>query len=259
MPRDGSERHLVHRRARRRRPPISCVAARRGDVVLQLAEFGQPLVHQSGIDVLVEVRRVGAVLVAVGEEPAPVELRLLDEVEQLIVIVLGLTRVADDEVAAERRVGLALTDVGDPVEETLTVTPSTHPTQQRLGHVLQRQVEVRHTAGADRVDQRIRQIARVQVQEPHAVDGRSHRIDERHDRPGAEFVGTVLAVRREILRDEHDLARFGLADFGHDRLDVATALRAPEARNGAEPARTVASFGDLHVRPGCRRSWAAAG
>ncbi len=63
-----------------------------GDVVLQLAQFGESLVHQLRIDGAVEVGGVGAVLAAVGEEPAPVELRLLDEVEQLVVVGLGLAR-----------------------------------------------------------------------------------------------------------------------------------------------------------------------
>ncbi len=69
------------------------------------------------VDGTVEVGGVGAVLAAVGEEPAPVELGLLDEVEELVVVVLGLAGVADDEVAPECRVRLAVADVGDPIEE----------------------------------------------------------------------------------------------------------------------------------------------
>ena len=35
-----------------------------------------------------------------------------------------------------------------------------------------------------------------------------------------ELVGrTVLAVRREVLRDEHDLARAELVDLTQDRID----------------------------------------
>ena len=50
----------------------------------------------------VEVGGVGAVLPGVGEEPAPVELGGVDEGEQLVVVGLGLARVADDEVRPER-------------------------------------------------------------------------------------------------------------------------------------------------------------
>ena len=84
------------------------VATAGGDVVLQLAQLGQALVHQARLDGTVEADGVRAFLGAVREEAAPVELGLLDESQQLIVVLLGLARVADDEVAAERSIGLAL-------------------------------------------------------------------------------------------------------------------------------------------------------
>ena len=95
---------------------------------------------------------------------------------------LGLARVADDEVAAERRVGLAVADVGDASQEAVAVAPAPHPPQQRLADVLQRQVEVRHAGGADHVDQRVGEIARVEVQQPHPVGALGDGLDERHDR-----------------------------------------------------------------------------
>ena len=60
---------------------------------------------RAGGDLAVEPGGVGAVLLAEGEEPAPVELGLVDERQQRVVVVLGLARVADDEVGAERGVG----------------------------------------------------------------------------------------------------------------------------------------------------------
>ena len=59
------------------------VTSRRRDRLLQLAQLGQALVDQASIDLAVEARGVGAVLFGEGEEPAPVELRLVDEGEQL--------------------------------------------------------------------------------------------------------------------------------------------------------------------------------
>ena len=56
-------------------------------------------------------------------------------------VLLRLARVANDEVAPERRRWLALANVGDPVEEAPPVAPPTHPSQQRLRHVLQREIE----------------------------------------------------------------------------------------------------------------------
>ena len=108
----------------RRVDPISASRRRGGDVVLQLAQLGQPLAHQPGVDRTVEVGGVRAVLAAVREEAAPVELGLLDEVEQLVVVGFGLAGIADDEVAAERGVGLAVADVGDAVEEPLRRRPT---------------------------------------------------------------------------------------------------------------------------------------
>ena len=66
-----------------------------GDGVLALAQLGQPLVARAAAATdAVEVGGVGAVLARVGEEPAPVELGVVDEGEQLVVVGLGLARVA---------------------------------------------------------------------------------------------------------------------------------------------------------------------
>ena len=59
----GVDQHLDDRADER-------VAAAGGDAVLQLAQLGQPLGHQPGVDVAVEPGGVGALLRAVGEEPA---------------------------------------------------------------------------------------------------------------------------------------------------------------------------------------------
>ena len=168
---------------------------------------------EPGRHLAVEVGGVRAVLAAVGEEPAPVEVGLLDEAQQLVVVALGLARVADDEVAAERGVGLAVADVGDAAQEAVAVAPAPHPPQQRLADVLQRQVEVRHPAVADGVDEAVGQVARVQVQQAHPVGALGDGAHERDDDAGAELVGHVLAVRREVLGDEHDLARRQLVDL----------------------------------------------
>ena len=201
----------------------------------------------------VELGGVGALLAAVGEEPAPVELGGLDETQQLVVVVLGLAGVADDEVAAERRVGRAGADVGDAPQEAIAVAPSAHPPQQRLADVLQRQIEVRHGRRADDVDELVAEVARVQVEQADPRHPLADRPHERDDRPGAELGGAVLAVRREVLGDEDDLLGAELVDLVEDLVDVAAALLAAERRDGAEPARAVAAFGDLDVGPRRRR------
>ena len=90
----------------RHRATDQVVAPGRGDVVLHAPQLEEPLGDQAGGHGAVEVGRVGAVLLRVGEEAAPVELGLLDEVEQGVVVGLGLARVADDEVGPEHGVGL---------------------------------------------------------------------------------------------------------------------------------------------------------
>ncbi len=62
------------------------------DRLLALAQLGQTLVDQAAVDLAVEPRGVRPVLLGEGEEAAPVELRLVDERQQLVVVVLGLAR-----------------------------------------------------------------------------------------------------------------------------------------------------------------------
>ncbi len=164
-------------------------------------------------------------------------------------VVLGLTRVPDDEVAAERGARLAAADVGDAAREPVAIAPTTHPPQQGLADVLQRQIEVRHARVADGIDQLVGQVARVEVEQARPVDARRHCPDQCNDRTCAELVGPVLAVARQVLGDEHDLAGFELVDLAQDRIDVAAALRPAERRDRAEPARSIAPLGDLHVCP----------
>ena len=138
----------------------------------------------------VEVGGVRAVLPAVGEEAAPVELRRLDERQELVVVLLGLARVADDEVGAEGGLREAVADVGDAAQEPLAVAPPAHAPQERLGHVLQREVVVRHAAVADDVDQLVRQVGRVEVEQAGPLDPLRHgrarggRWRRRRARPG---------------------------------------------------------------------------
>src|SRR4051794_36146395 len=112
-----------------------------GDRILQFAQLGEPFVHQRSWNGAVEPDRVCALFRAVGEEAAPVELRRLDEVEQLIVVVFRLAWISDDEVAAERGFRFAVADVADATKEATAIAPSPHATQERLADMLQREVE----------------------------------------------------------------------------------------------------------------------
>ena len=95
-----------------------------------VAMTGGTFAHDAvSINLAVVVGGVRPVLTAVREESAPVELRGLDEVQQRVVIVLGLARVTDNEVAPERGVRLPDADVGYTLEESIPVAPPAHPSQ----------------------------------------------------------------------------------------------------------------------------------
>ena len=118
-------------------------------------------------------------------------------------IVLGLSWIAHDEVRPERRLGFAGPNVGDAAKEAFTVAPTTHAAHQRRRDVLEAEVEVRHTGVADRVDERIGEVRRVQVQQTNPIDPVGDLLDERDDRTLPHSL--VASVGRQVLGDEHDL------------------------------------------------------
>ena len=146
--------------------------------------------------------------------------------------------------------GARATDAVDAVQEPLAVAPAAHAPQQRTRHVLQREVEVRHAGGEDRLHQPVGELGRVQVEQPHPGDAAGDRLDEGHDVLGADAL--VAPVAGQVLRDEHDLlgpAGHELVDLEEDLLDRPRSLGAAEARDGTEPARLVTALRDLDVGP----------
>ena len=153
-------------------------------------------------------------------------------------------------------------------QEAVAIAPPAHAGQERAGHMLEGEVEVRHTGAEHRLDQLVGEPGRVEVEQPGALDpgrdGPGQRGDGRRTglRP---LTGTraVPPVGRQVLGHQHDLAhrRRGLpgrrgpagqelVDLGHDLVHLAGALLAPEGRDGAEAADAVAPLGHLHVGPG---------
>ena len=165
---------------------------------------------------------------------------------------LGLAGVTDDEAGPERGVGLAGADRLDAAEEAGAVAPSAHAAEQRLRHVLQRQVEVRHAGCADHVDQPVVELRGIEVQQPDTVDTRRDVGDEWDDRAATT---DVPPIRRKVLRDEDDLARAQCVHLGEDRLGRSRTLLAAERRDRAEPTRAVTALGHLDVGPGRGGRW----
>ena len=173
--------------------------------------------------------------------------------QQLVVIGLGLARVADDEVRAERGVGPAGADVVDAAQEPVAVAPPAHPAQQRLRHVLQREVEVRAPAAADHVDQTVGEVRGIQVEEADPRDRRgdaSRRAARSSPRPGRRR--PCRTTRGPARRARSPARRAGSTSA---RIDSGVRLRCGPRKRGdrAEAARAVAALGDLHVRPRRRR------
>ena len=224
------------------------VPAGRRDAVLHLAQLVQSLGGQPGIDAAVERGGMRALLLAEGEEAAPVEVGPGHEVQQGVVVLLGLTGVADYEVGPEGGIRFDGPDVVDPLHEAVAVAPAAHPTHQRWRDVLERQVEVWDTGRADRVDQPIAQLRRVEVEKPHTVDPVSHRLDQRDD--GLHALALVAAVGGQVLGHQDHLPGVQAFDLVQDGLYGSTPLWASEGRDCTEPARPVTALGDLHVGPG---------
>ena len=236
-----------------------------GDRVLELGTLAQAFGHQLLGDLIGEVGGERAVLAAEGEEPHPVQLGLAQPGQELVVVGLGLARIADDERGPEGGRGLGPADVADAVQEALALPPSTHALEQGTGHVLQRQVEVGHAGGQDGLDQRIVQARRVQIQQPSALYPLGHGPHQVHDGAvgthGGAFGaghrrsrGTVESVGGQVLGHQHDLAQDAvsgteLVGLGQDDLVGSGALLAPERRDGAEPAIAVTALGHLDVGP----------
>ncbi|CAB4324141.1 unannotated protein [freshwater metagenome] len=139
---------------------------------------------------------------------------------------LGLSRVPDDEVGTERRGGFASADVGDSLEESLTVTPTTHPAQQRCRHMLQRKIEIRDAGCADGVNERVGQIRRIEIEKSDSINELRHLLDQRND--GSLPHPLIASECGEILGNQHDLASFELFDLGEDVADRSRALLAPK-------------------------------
>ena len=174
---------LVHRaaagRARRRGPGgVAPMSASRLAAVMascSSAHSRRRSRASSGGTCVVEAGGVGPVLAREGEEAGPVELRRGEELEQEIVVALGLARVAEDEGGAEGGVGLGGPDVGDAAQEAVAVAPAAHAGQQRTRDVLQREVEVRHAGGEHGLDQLVGQPGGIEVEQAGALDPRPTR------------------------------------------------------------------------------------
>ena len=145
------------------------VTGRLRDPVLEHRQLVDPLPHDVAVDGAAHRRRRRAVLGAEGEQAGPVEPGGIEEGEQCLVVLLGLAGKADDERRPEGGGRLPAPDGPDHLEEAVAAPPPAHALEQRLGGVLEGEVEVRHRRRQveDGAHQRIADLGRVEVEQPH--------------------------------------------------------------------------------------------
>ena len=118
---------------------------------------------------------------AEGKETAPIQLGFFDEAQQLVVVFLGLTRVANNEVASERGVWAESADVGNALQEPVAIAPATHTAKVRLADMLQREVEIGYACFEHGLDEFVCEIAWIQVQQSCALYSSAYCANKRND------------------------------------------------------------------------------
>ena len=197
---------------RRARRPLSPTSARRAAAVIG----SWTSVHSRSrscitccVDLAVERERGGAGLLGEREEPGPVELRGVEEREQLLVVVVGLAREPDDERRSERRARA-------PAARIFSIAPRNRsPLPHRF---------MRRSNGADaccserskygttvsqlehRRDQRVAHLGRIEVQQ---ADPRQS--DWPRARRAGAGAGRSRRTRRRRVRTRRGPARRGRA------------------------------------------------
>ena len=134
----------------------------------------------------------------------------------------------------ERKRGVRVSgpDVVDAAQEAVAVAPAAHAGEQRPRHVLEREVEVRHAGGDDRLDQLVGQPGGVEVEQPGALHPGRHGPCEGSngrwavgDAGAPARSGTVTPVGGEVLGHEDDLAQNGgVVGGGAQRVDLGQDL-----------------------------------
>ena len=192
-----------------------------------------------------------------AKEATPIKLCLLYKLQQLVVVFFGLAWITHNEVATESGLWCHGADALNAFKETLLVSPATHATQVSLAHMLQRQIEVRNTSFQHCLNQVIRQITGVQIQQSHPIHHERHFAHKFHNGASPKFFRSVFSVTCKILSNKHNLACFSLFYLGENGCNIATALGSTKRRDCTKTTIAVTAFGNFYVRPRHRRfrSW----
>ena len=194
--------------------------------------------------------RLGALARRVDERERAVEADLLDHLERLAEVVLGLAGEADDDVGAEGDVGDRGAHAGDEVEVALAGVGAAHRLEDARRAGLERQMDVLADGVAlgDRGDHRLAEVLRVRAREADALDPVDRVAVARSSSPNSVRIAgrEVAAPRVDVLAEQRDLLDAGAGELRHLGEDVARA--GGSARGRGRPGRCSTS------RPSCSPS-----
>ncbi len=123
-------------------PPDEALRALRGNALDGLDQSLHPLALHGMRKLVAELRRLGAAARREDERERGVVANLLDHVERLLEVLLGLAGEADDDVRRDGAVGHVLADERHTVQVALLVVGAAHALEDRARSRLQRQVDV---------------------------------------------------------------------------------------------------------------------
>src|SRR5512132_1311109 len=177
---------------------------------------------------------------------------LVDHLEGLLEVRVGLTRKADDDVSGDRAVGDVFADQRHAVHVALPAVGAPHPLQNRCGARLERQVDVL----AERVELGVRSdhvlahVLGVRARVADALDtGNAVHPGEQFSESDPTLLRQVAPVAVHVLAQQGDLAHTVGSQALHlcDQLiGGATRLAAAHRRHDAVGADAVAALRYLH-------------
>ena len=162
------------------------LVASAADLALDLHELLLARTGDRGIDAVRQHRRRRARLDRVRERAGAIELRLGDELAQLVELGVGLAGVTDDERRAQHDVVDALAQLLHELARHAPRVTAAHALQHRVADVLERDVDVLDDLrlARDRVDQIVVERARERVVETDPLDAvdLAHRAEQLGER-----------------------------------------------------------------------------
>ena len=179
---------------------------------------------------------------------------MLDHLQRLAEVVLGLPREADDDVRPERQIGDGRAHPFGEGEIPFARVGPAHRFQEPRRTGLKRQMHVLAHRGALRhgCDHGLAEVLRVRAREAHALDPLDRIAGSKQFAElGLELRAQITSPRVDVLPEERDLldAVSGKAlDLGDDLSRATALLASAHRRDDAVRALRVAAHRDLHPR-----------